>query len=95
MLNFGKFLHSETSAIGLTSLGLARKISNKTQTSNSSSNQTLNGKTLQQNMNAFSSTQSRSQSSISAFNLQSNEETLNSLFGRNSVLNFNNGKLIG
>lgn len=85
MLNIGKFLHSETSAIGLTSLGLARKIENKTPAQVA---QSKTAKQLQQNMNTFSSIQIQSK-------IQNNEETLNSLFSRNPMLNFNSGKLIG
>lgn len=85
MLNIGNFLHSETSAIGLTSLGLARKIENKTPAKSVTDSKKQTLKQLQQNMNVFSNLQLQT----------SNEETLNNLFNRNSMLNLNTGKLIG
>jgi len=94
MINFGNFLHSDTAAIGLTSLGLARKIENKSPKKSPEPAHTNTAKQLQQNLNAFAQTQSQNLLHNNT-HLQSHEETLNSLFGRNSVLNFNSGKLIG
>lgn len=91
MLNFGKFLHSETSAIGLTSLGLSKKLENKTASNATISPQTQVVKQSPQNLNSYSI----SQKTLGTSSLKNNEETLNSLFGRNTVLNLNSGKLIG
>lgn len=89
-MNLGKlFLHNDTAAIGLTSLGLAGKIENRTQ-----------DKSFSAQNSPSTSTQIHSQKLSVFANLQG--QANNSLFGRNdenlferkSVLNFNNNMLI-
>lgn len=84
MINFRKlFLHNDTAAIGLTSLGLAGKIENRTQDKSFCSQSSQSA----QNINVFSNSQRQQNKPLFGMN---NEN----LFERKAVLNFNNHMLI-
>lgn len=84
MINLGKlFLHNDTAAIGLTSLGLAGKIENRTQDKSFCAQNSQ----AAQKINVFSNSQRQQNNPLFAMN---NEN----LFERKAVLNFNNNMLI-
>lgn len=90
MINFKGLFNDNSSAIGLTSLGLAKKIEDKGTPAKSvatirSANQ------LKQNMSIFSAQNSSVQLDFS----KSNDEVLENLFNNKNVLNFNNSSLLG
>ncbi len=88
MINIKNLFSDNTSAIGLTSLGLAKKIENSPQTTSPKRAQNINQ--LQQNLNLFSAATPQIN-----FNASNNSEVLDSLFGQAGTLNFNNNGLLG
>ncbi len=94
MINFKNFFNSEPTAIGLSSLGLSKKLEDNTSKKQKSQNHSTK---LQQNLSLFGSTNQKQPSNTLQLNFtaKTDTEALDSLFNKPINLNFNNNNLIG